>query len=244
MILPIMFKWYIRPPAGPIPDTSTLKFPSSHMALQHTYSTPQHRCGLPGLPLDIHPEIFWLLSSRDILNYGLTCRAIFRVFEIFVFLRYKRALYKQGLRDNPRSDLALKARWALLLDRTRAWNELKPDGDPDAPVKGLLDLDHIALSPFAFVAGDFTSSPSRPLISRLHFPHRIVESSGDLSFEHGNYYRTPLESPMQNIMQNIKIIGIGSAILEHDSYVYVIRYVGVFSPQGIFAAIIIYLIYR
>ena len=201
------------------------------MALQHRYSTPQHGCGLPGLPLNIHLEIFWLLSSQDILNYGLICRAIFRDFDKFVFLRYKRALDKQGLRDNPRSDLPLKIRWALLLDRTRAWLELKPDGDPDAPVKGLLDLNHIALSPFAFVAGDFTGSfsrPSSPLISRLQFPHRIVESSGDLSFEKGSYYRTPLKSSMQNL----KMIGIGSALLEHNAYVYVIQYVGVFSPKA------------
>jgi hypothetical protein len=98
--------------------------------------------------------------NQDVLNYGLTCKAIFCVFEKSLFVRYKRSLDKQGLRDNPHCDLPLKARWALLRDRTRTWFELDPVDDCDAPpVVGVLDINNVALSPMAFVA-NFTRSPS------------------------------------------------------------------------------------
>lgn len=211
------------------PDTKILKPPSSHMArLRQQYSTPH---GFPDLPLDIHLEIFWWLSivNKDVLNYGLTCEAIFCVFKKFLFVQYKRSLDKQGLRDNPHCDLPIEARWALLLDRTRTWLELDPEVDCDVPpLVGVLDVNNVALSPVSFVA-NFTRAPSDKselLIQWLQFPYQVADFSGDLSFEEGN-----CDSParLHSPTQNLKMIGIGSAVLEHNSHIYVIQYVGVFS---------------
>ena len=210
----------------------TFKPPSSYMASRRRqHSTPRH--GLPGLPLDIHLEIFWwfLNVNQDVLNYGLTCKAIFCVFEKSLFARYKRSLDKQGLRDNPHCDLPLKARWALLRDRTRTWFELDPVDDCDAPpVVGVLDVNNVALSPMAFVA-NFSGSPSDDdcelLIHWLQFPHQVADPSGSLCFEEGD-----CDSPARlSSTQNLKMIGIGSAVSEHNSYIFVIQYVGVFSPR-------------
>jgi hypothetical protein len=199
--------------------------------IRQQYSTLQH--GLPGLPLDIHLEIFWWLSciSQDVLSYGSTCEAIFHVFKKFLFVQYKRSLDKQGLRDNPHCDLPIEARWALLLDRTRTWFELDLEVDCDVPpVVGVLDVNNVALSPVAFVA-NFTRSPadkSELLIQWLQFPYQVADPSGNLSFEEGD-----CDSPVRlhSSMQNLKMIGIGSAVFEHNSCIIVIQYVGVFSPK-------------
>ncbi|KIM45496.1 hypothetical protein M413DRAFT_24689 [Hebeloma cylindrosporum] len=210
-----MFQTYIRPPsAGQISNA-----PSSYMA-----SAFQIR-RLPDLLPEIHLVIFnYLLTvDQDVLNFGLTCKAFNALLKRSLFVLYRRSLHKRGFRDNPHCYMPLDEKWTLFQDRTLAWMAPNPVMEEEVPkYKGVLKVNNVALSPEALL-GWFTeySSPAQSKFLILKFPYKVLSPDPPgLEFTQGDCIFLGF---FPTSMQNREVLAVGSALLEHDSFICAIQ---------------------